>query len=78
MTKAGFQTMVEEIFGLPPGKLTDEDSRASVETWTSVADAQLFTVISSEFGIEPDDELLEADRVGDLLSILEARGAFAG
>lgn len=78
MTKAGFQTTVEEIFGLPAGVLREEDSRDTVENWTSVADAQLFTVIASELGVEPDDELLEASRIGDLMGILESRGAFAG
>jgi hypothetical protein len=78
MTKAGFHTAVEEIFDLPPGGLKEEDTRSSVETWTSMADAQLFTVIFGEFGMEPDDELLEAIRIGDLIDILEARGAFAG
>jgi hypothetical protein len=78
MTKAGFRGAVEEIFGLSPGTLKDDDSRGSVESWTSLADAQLFTIIFSEFDIEPDDQLVEADRIGDILGILEAKGAFAG
>ena len=58
--------------------MNDEDSRETVSTWTSLADVQLFTIISTEFGIEPDSELLEADRAGDLMRILETRGAFRG
>jgi hypothetical protein len=78
MTRAGFQAAVEEIFGVPRGLLKDEDSRDSIEGWTSVADVQLFTLITSEMGIEPDDELLEAVRIGDLMKILGVRGAFTG
>ena len=76
MTKTGFQNAVEDILGLSPGTLKDDDGRDSISTWTSLADVQLFTVISTEFGIEPDSELVEADRFGDLMRILEARGVF--
>jgi len=76
MIKTGFQSAVEDILGLPPGTLKDGDGRDTIASWTSLADVQLFTVISAEFGIEPDAELLEADRFGDLVRILEARGAF--
>lgn len=76
MTKTGFQSVVEDILGLSPGTLKDDDGRDNVAAWTSVADVQLFTVIESEFGIEPDPELLEAERAGDLMRILETRGAF--
>ena len=78
MTRTGFQSAVEDILGLTPGTLKDDDSRATIPTWTSLADVQLFTVISTEFGIEPDGELLEADRAGELIEILETRGAFQG
>ncbi len=64
--------------GLTPGTLKDNDGRDTIPTWTSLADVQLFTVISTELGIEPDNELLEADRAGQLMSILEERGAFRG
>ena len=37
---------------------------------------QIFSLITSEFGIEPDDELIEAETVGDLLQALERKGAF--
>lgn len=76
MTKADFQNSVEDILGLSPGTLKDGDGRENISTWTSLADVQLFTVISTEFGIEPDTELLEADRVGDIVRLLENRGAF--
>ena len=78
MTRTGFQSAVEDILGLTPGTLKDNDGRDTIPTWTSLADVQLFTVISTELGIEPDNELLEADRAGQLMSILEERGAFRG
>jgi hypothetical protein len=34
-------------------------------------------LITSEFGIEPDDEILQAESVTDLLAVLSARQAFA-
>jgi acyl carrier protein len=43
-----------------------------------VADVQILSGIESEFGIEPDAELMEAETVGELLGVLESRGAFAG
>lgn len=78
MTKTGFQSAFEDILGLPPGSLKDDDGRDNLTGWTSLADVQLFTVITAELGIEPDGELLEADRAGDLIRILESRGAFQG
>lgn len=78
MTRTSFQGAVEDILGLTPGTLKDNDGRDTIPTWTSLADVQLFTVISTELGIEPDNELLEADRAGQLMRLLEARGAFQG
>ena len=77
MTKAGFKTCLEEILGVPSGSLLDSDSRETIETWSSIADVQILTSITSEFGIEPDAELMEAETAGDLLAILETRGAFS-
>lgn len=76
MTKSGFKTSLEEIFGVRTGTLQDSDSRETIGAWSSVADVQILTNIESEFGIEPDAELIEAETVGDLLGILEDRNAF--
>ena len=54
MTTAAFKTSLEEIPGMPAGSLRDTDSRDSIEAWTSIADVQILTGITSEFGIEPD------------------------
>ena len=54
MTSAAFRNSLEEIFGTPRGSLKDSDTRDTVEGWTSLADVQVLSVISSEFGIEPD------------------------
>jgi acyl carrier protein len=77
MTRSGFKTSLEEILGVPAGALQDSDSRDTIATWSSVADVQILTSITSEFGLEPDAELLEAETVGDLLGILESRGIFS-
>lgn len=76
MTQSSFLRAMEEILGLATRSLRKEDSRETLTQWTSLADVQIFTLITSEFGIEPDGELIEADTVGDLLHVLDSRGAF--
>ena len=76
MTRSGFLRAVEEILGVEARSLREEDSRDSLAGWTSLADVQIFTLITSEFGIEPDEGLIEADTVGDILGVLNNRGAF--
>ena len=76
MTRTGFVSALEEILGLERRTLREDSSRDSVEEWTSLADVQIFSLIESEFGIEPSEELLSADTVGDLLRILQRLGAF--
>lgn len=77
MMRREFLTGLEEILGVPLGTLRSQDDRTSVPQWTSLADVKMFSFIGDEFGIEADDELIEASTVGDLLRILESRGAFA-
>jgi len=67
---------MEEMLGVPIRTLRDEDSRETVAKWTSLADVQIFSLITGEFGIEPDGELIEAETVGDLLLVLQRKGAF--
>ena len=78
MTRSGFKAVLEDILEVPRGSLTDADNRDTVETWSSVVDVQILTSITSEFGLEPESELLEAETIGDLLNILEIRKAFSG
>jgi acyl carrier protein len=76
MTRSDFLRAMEEILGVPSRTLREEDSRETVAKWTSLADVQIFSLISSEFGIETDGELIEAETVGDMIRILQRRGAF--
>jgi acyl carrier protein len=76
MTRASFLRALEEILGLERRTLKEESSRDTIEQWTSLADVQIFSLIESEFGIEPDDELIASETVGDLLRVLQNRGAF--
>jgi acyl carrier protein len=75
MTKAAFKGVLEEILQVPPGSLSDSDSRDSIENWSSLADVEIMTVISSELGI--DAELLDYETVGDLMRLLEEEAAFS-
>ena len=76
MTRSGFLRAMEEILGVPTRTLREEDSRQTVAKWTSLADVQIFSLITSEFGIETDSDLIEAETVGDLIRVLQGRGAF--
>ncbi len=67
---------MEEILGAPRGSLRDTDTRDTVENWSSIADVQLFTLITGEFGIEPDEEILGAESIGDLTHVLAERRVF--
>ena len=67
---------MEEILELPARTLREEDSRDTLGQWTSLDDVQIFSLITSEFGIEPDGPLIEAETVGDLLAVLQSKGAF--
>lgn len=76
MTQSGFLRAMEEILDVPTRSLREEDSRDTIAQWTSLTDVQIFSLITSEFGIEPDSGLIEAETVGDLLMVLQGRGAF--
>lgn len=78
MTRTDLLRALEEILGLDRRTLREEDSRETINQWTSLADVQIFTLIETEFRIEPDDELITAETVGDLLRILQNRGVFHG
>jgi acyl carrier protein len=76
VTRTNFLRTLEEIFGVDRRTLREDSSRDTVSEWTSLADVQIFALIESEFGIEPNDELLGAETIGDLLRILQSHGAF--
>jgi acyl carrier protein len=77
MTRSAFKTALEEILQIPRGSLQESDSRETVASWSSIADVQILTTITSEFGLEPDMALLEAETVSDLLDALETKNAFS-
>lgn len=74
MTKSAFISLLEEILAAPPGSLKESDTRDSVENWSSLADVEILTVISSELDI--DAEPIEYESVGDLVAALERQQAF--
>jgi acyl carrier protein len=76
MTRTNFLRALEEILGLDRRTLRVEDSRDTINQWTSLADVQIFSLIETEFGIEPNDELITAETVGDLLRILQNHDVF--
>jgi len=76
MTRFDFQTALEDILGIPHGSLKDSDGRNTIESWSSLADAQIVAYVASDVGIEPDADLMEAETFGEMVRILEARNAF--
>jgi hypothetical protein len=77
MTRDEFRTAMEDILGVPHGRLKDSDSRDTMESWSSIADVQILAYLTSETGIDPDAELMEADTFGDLVEVLDQRAAFS-
>jgi len=77
MTRLGFLRAMEEILGIEKRALRDDDTRDTVPQWTSLADVQIFTLIKTEFGIEPDSDLITAETVGELADNLRDKGAFS-
>ena len=77
MTRAAFRNLLGDILDVPRGALQDADTRDTLSSWTSLADVKILTTITSELGVEPDAELMEAETIGDLLGVLEDHDAFS-
>ena len=78
MTKLEFQSAAEDLFKIPRGSLKPGDSRDTVKGWESFVDADLLNLIEKEFGIEAESEITEQETFGDLVELLESKGAFSG
>jgi hypothetical protein len=53
-----------------------DGNRDNIDVWTLMSDGQIFSLIESEFAIEPNEDLIGAETVADLLRVLQDRGAF--
>ena len=78
MTKDAFRNLMEEVLSVPPGTLQDSDTRDTVPDWSSLVDVKILAMIASEVGVQPDQQLQDFESVGELLEMLERRGALAG
>jgi acyl carrier protein len=78
MTRLEFQAAVEDLFKVPRGSLKLSDTRDNVKTWESFVDVDLLNLIEKEFGIEAESEIMEQETFGELLQLLESKGAFSG
>jgi acyl carrier protein len=76
MTQADFRDFLEEALGVERGSLADSDTRDTISGWSSIVDVRIMAAISGELGIDPDAEIIEAESVGELLTILNARRGF--
>jgi acyl carrier protein len=78
MTRLEFQNAAEDLFKVPHGSLKPTDSRDTIKTWESFVDVDLLNLIEKEFGIEAESEIMEQETFGDLVRLLESKGAFSG
>ena len=51
MTRSDFLRALEEILGVERRALREEDSRDTLERWSSLVDVQIFNLIEGQFGI---------------------------
>lgn len=77
MTKAAFKKTLEEILDVPPGSLSDADTRDTIDGWSSLTDVQILTVVWSELGIDAEPDAFAFESVGELLAKLDANQAFS-
>lgn len=73
MTRSGFKNALEDLLAVPRGALRETDTRETVPGWSSIVDVQILAFIASQFGLEPDVQLLAVESVGELLRLLEER-----
>ena len=78
MTRLEFQHSAEDLFKIPRDSLKPSDSRETIEGWQSFVDVDLLNLIETEFGIEAESEITEQETFGDLVHLLESKGAFSG
>ena len=78
MTRLEFQSAAEDLFKIPRGSLKPSDRRDTIKGWESFVDVDLLTLIEKEFGIEAESEIMEQETFGDLVHLLESKGAFSG
>jgi acyl carrier protein len=76
MTRLEFQNALEDLFKVPRGSLKATDSRETIEGWESFADVDVLNLIEKQFGIEAEAAIAEAETYGDLVKVLESKGAF--
>lgn len=70
-----FKDLLVNKLKVSPDLITPEATREDIEL-DSLAVVELSIMLEAEFGIKiTDDELLEADTVGDMVALMEERGA---
>lgn len=70
-----FKSLLVDKLKVSPDLITPEATREDIEL-DSLAVVELSIMIEAEFGVSvSDDELLEAKTVGDMVALMESRGA---
>ena len=67
-----FFGVLSSLFNLPPERLGDHSSRATLEQWDSLKHMHLVLALEEEFGIEFSD-----DEIGDLDTAARLKAAIA-
>ena len=76
MTRNEFRSALADLMGAE-NTLSDADTRDTIESWSSLVDVQILSMIQSDLAIDADEELIELATVGELLDALVARGALS-
>ncbi|MGW2564259.1 acyl carrier protein [Streptomyces sp. NPDC001514] len=70
-----FKSLLVDKLKVSPDLITPEATREDIEL-DSLAVVELSLMIETEFGAKvSDDELLEAKNIGDMVALVESRGA---
>jgi acyl carrier protein len=72
---AAFLSMLEEIIGVPPGKLRLEDGPKTIKKWDSLVHVTILASIDRTIGLELDDSMTQFQTVGELINLLKDQNA---
>ena len=75
MKTAAFLSTLEEIVGVPAGKLKLEDGPKTLKKWDSLAHVTILAAIDRDLGVDPDDAMTRFQTFGELSNMLKARNA---
>ena len=69
------EEIIANIFELEPSQIKKEMTPADIETWDSLSQLNLISIIEKEFQIKLEiDEIFTVMKIGDIYEILSKKG----